>query len=319
MALRTILSIDGGGIKGALPALVLAYIEKQTGKRIADCFDLIAGTSTGGILSLALTATDSKGVLKYTADDVFDMYKDHGKDIFSRSALRSIFSIGGIVSEKYSDEGIVKVLKRFFTESATLNTCHTKTFVTTYDIENRTPLFLKSWKADTKNTLLWQAARGTSAAPTYFEPAKVKVNGLDRILIDGGVYVNNPSLSASIEAKKLFPDDDLLVVSIGTGQNTRSIPYESAKDWGDAQWVVPLLDIMFDGQSAVTDYQLSQVPNVKMFRFQTRLNIASDSMDDVSDDNISKLKKQATKLIVDCQQSLDELCDILKQSPTRAD
>lgn len=310
--MRKILSIDGGGIKGALPALVLEHIEFQTGKKIAECFDLICGTSTGGILALATSATDLCGNLKFTATDIFKMYADHGKEIFSKSTLRDLITIGGVIDQKYADDGIRKILKEYLTETALLSSCYTKTFVTTYDIENRTPLFLKSWKDDTCNTLMWQAARGTSAAPTYFEPARVDINGVRHILIDGGVYINNPAMSAYVEAKKLFPGEELLIVSLGTGQNVRPLKYDDVKDWGEAQWISPLIDVIFDGQSSVVDYQINELMDAKFFRFQTRLDIASDSMDDASDLNINKLKQQADKLIAERQADLNSVCTMLK-------
>lgn len=88
--MKKILSIDGGGIRGLIPALVLAEIEQATGKRISELFDLIVGTSTGGILALALNIKDTNGKAKYSAEDLTKIYLERGKNVFDKSLLRSM-------------------------------------------------------------------------------------------------------------------------------------------------------------------------------------------------------------------------------------
>ena len=113
--------------------------------------------------------------------------------------------------------------------------------VTSYDIQNRRTVFIKSWHADHALALRCsEAARATSAAPTYFEPANLQWADENRTLIDGGVYMNSPAVSAYAEARKLFPDEPIAMLSLGTGELTRPIPYEEARTWGSASWVLSL-------------------------------------------------------------------------------
>ena len=98
-----VLSIDGGGIRGLIPALVLAEIERRTGRRIADLVDMIAGTSTGGILACALAKPDP-----LPAAEVASLYVEEGPRIFDRSLLKQITSLGGYLDERYSDTGLVR-------------------------------------------------------------------------------------------------------------------------------------------------------------------------------------------------------------------
>ena len=101
--MKKVLSIDGGGIRGLIPALVLAEIEKQKSKPVSELFDLLAGTSTGGILSLGLVRSDGEGKAKYSAEKLAEIYQKRGKEIFSRSLWKGISSMGGLVDEKYSE------------------------------------------------------------------------------------------------------------------------------------------------------------------------------------------------------------------------
>src|SRR5215211_5689037 len=97
-----VLAIDGGGIRGLIPALVLAEIERRTGRRIAALFDLIAGTSTGGILACALGRPDAM-----PAERVAAVYVEEGPRIFHRSLLKRITSVEGYLDERYDDRGLV--------------------------------------------------------------------------------------------------------------------------------------------------------------------------------------------------------------------
>jgi patatin-like phospholipase/acyl hydrolase len=104
--MKRVLSIDGGGIRGLIPALVLAEIESKTGKAIADSFDLIAGTSTGGILALGFSKDNGNGKPQYMANDLAGIYQSHGKEIFSRSLWKGVSSVGGLTDELYPHKGL---------------------------------------------------------------------------------------------------------------------------------------------------------------------------------------------------------------------
>ena len=169
--------------------------------------------------------------------------------------------------------------------------------VTSYDIQNRRTVFLKSWIADHQALLCRDAARATSAAPTYFEPKPLDTGDVASVLIDGGIFMNSPSVSAYAEARKLFPEDPIAVLSLGTGELTRPIAFEEARTWGSALWVMSLLDCMFDGVSKAADHQMQLFLGERYQRLQTTLETASDDMDDASEENIRNLKHTARELI----------------------
>lgn len=368
-----VLSIDGGGIRGIIPAILLAEIEKRTNMQTFEMFDLIAGTSTGGILALGLTKRadqDSLNKAKYSAEDLVSFYKNEGKYIFHqeenivdkvleqtfqffRESLQHLpkslhlpeIDINNIRGPKFTSVGREQVLTRYLGETA-MNQALKEVMITSYDTELRTPIFFTSNEAAEKlgsnfrkickNFTMLQAAMATSAAPTYFSPYRVDKPKSHIMpvpeennyysLVDGGVFANNPTALAIMEAiishrkshhERLFLDD-ILVVSLGTGSLTRKFYYEQIKDWGLLSWVEPILNIVFDGQSEAVSCQLEQLlpeseGNPKQFfRFQALLEEANDDIDDVDDTNILQLESLAKQIIKDKNEDLENLCNILK-------
>lgn len=316
-----VLSIDGGGIRGIIPAMVLAEIEDRTAKPICELFDLIAGTSTGGILALGLTKPDSNGKPEHTAANLARLYEKEGKKIFPQSIFSSIRSLK---DEKYPSEGIESVLEQYFGETR-LREALTDVLISSYDIELRRPYFFKSKKAKLepkrRDFLMKKVARATSAAPTYFEPLKLETNDLSDYypLIDGGVYANNPAMCAYVEARTTYPDaTDFIVVSLGTGELTARLPYDKVKNWGLLEWAQPILNVTFDGVSDTVHYQLQQLLAAdsdpqRYFRLQIRLPDRGDRMDDASPENIRLLKQQAQE-IIDQSDALKTVCRLLSAS-----
>ena len=318
MSQRTrILSIDGGGIRGMIPALVLAELEKRAGKPVADLFDLVAGTSTGGILACGLTIPGAGGRPRYAANELIALYEQEGPNIFDRSLLKRITSLEGIIDERYPTHPLRSILERYFGK-ARLREALTRVLVTAYEIERRTPWFFRSERAKADASYdfpMAEVALATSAAPTYFEPAKLAVPGAPTdyfALIDGGVFAVNPGMCAWAEARALGLPDDTVVLSLGTGSLIRRIPYDEAKDWGLIQWAQPILDVVFDGSSDTVDYQLGQVIGEdRRFRLQTTLETASDDMDDVSEENLRNLRLEGENLIERESAQLDAVLKLL--------
>jgi uncharacterized protein len=294
-----VLSIDGGGIRGIVPALVLAEFERRTGKPAAELFDLIAGTSTGGILACALAKPEA-----LSAERLVDLYEQEGPNIFDRSVWQRIHSVGGLIDEKYDDEGLEEALGRYLGDARLRDTV-TDVLIPSYDTERRRPEFFKSAKAredPSRDFALRAVARATSSAPTYFEPALIG----DRPLIDGGVFAVNPGMCAVAEVLRYQPGAEIVLISLGTGQLTRPFPYAKVKEWGLIEWARPLIDVVFDGASDVVDYQLTQLLGEQhFFRFQTELTSASDDLDNATEENLRALRLTGERLISERERDLD--------------
>jgi uncharacterized protein len=288
-----LLAIDGGGIRGLIPALVLAEIERRTGRRMADLVDMIAGTSTGGIIACALARPEP---LPATA--IATLYEEEGPAIFDRSLLKQIASLGGLTDERYSDRGLVRVLERHLGDTP-MTAATVPLLLTAYDTEARGLHFLRSEGSGSDASMV-DAAHATSAAPTYFEPVRIG----DATLIDGGVFAVNPSLCAFGE---LGGKLDLLL-SLGTGEHTRRLPYDKVKDWGQLEWARPLIDVVFDGSADAVDFQLEHLLGGRYVRLQTMLNEASDDLDDASAPNLAALRREAERLIDARNAEIDDVC-----------
>jgi predicted acylesterase/phospholipase RssA len=291
-----VLAIDGGGIRGLIPALVLAEIERRTGRRIAGLVDLIAGTSTGGILACALSRPDP-----LPAAEIAGLYEQEGPKIFDRSLLKTITSAGGYLDELYSDAGLVAALKRYLGD-ARLADATTPVMLTAYDLEAREAVLLRS--GDGGALSMVDAAHATSAAPTYFEPVRLG----PRTLVDGGVCAVNPAMTAYAEVAGRTLD---VLASLGTGEHTRPLPYGKVKDWGKLAWAQPIIDVVFDGSADTVDAQLARLAGTRYVRLQTRLDEASDALDDASAGNLAALRREAGRLIAARDADIDALCSTL--------
>jgi|SRR5476651_659743 patatin-like phospholipase/acyl hydrolase len=303
MAIVTVLAIDGGGIRGAIPAAFLNRLEQETGRSAADLFDYIAGTSTGGILALGLGLNRPDRQKPYSAADLLSLYLNEGSRIFSRGLLHRIFALDNLKGPKYPEDGVDEVLKKYFAGTH-LSDARTNLLVTSYEIERRCPFFFRSWQAQAAKTHDfdgWQVARSTSAAPTYFPPFRAQAaDGATYSLIDGGVYANNPALCAWVEARDRHPDAEIVTVSLGTGNESKKVSYDDAKNWGLVGWAPHLIDIIFDGVSDTVDVELDEMLNTggkqNHYRFQTEIQGGQQDLDNTDQVNVKSLQNLGEQL-----------------------
>ena len=368
-----ILSLDGGGIRGVVAAKMLSLIERQIKQPLNEYFDLITGTSTGSILATAIATGRS-------SEEIVELYRRKSSIIFpyrSRFSLKRIELLikHGISAPKYSNRGLIEVLKDIFGETTIFDIPSPLLLIIAYDTIERKPIIFKSWRQDKGygNIPLWETCVSSASAPTYFPAHQLEktingnvykasidtiyfdedtssandvyTNALVRITsgpgrgqtrkikkyigrsrkaiidkpwkqvpnqtsiysiktifsaIDGGVTANNPSTCAVAEALRLgYSLDDITVLSIGTGDRTRIIPFEKVHHWGLIQWAQPIIGVAFDGSADVCEYVTYQMIQSRLLRLQFRLDREltgkrlSDDIDDISEENINNLIEAA--------------------------
>ena len=300
-AVVKILSIDGGGVRGVIPAVLVAKIEEQMGEPITDIFDLFVGTSTGGLITLFVNIQEN-GRQKYSGKEVIQMYSDLSNQIFKNPVLRQVRTLKGIIGSKYSAKPLDDLLNKYF-DNLKLSDMRKPVVVTSFDFK-RNEAFLfstkmaKEWPA-MFNLYVKDAARATSAAPTYFKPLDLKLSsGADLTLVDGGITANNPGLIGLMEAKKLWPNASrYVIVSLSTGKSVEVPKVKSNGIFagGVVHVLQPTINGMFEGQSQISNDVLKTLmksgDEKSFFRIDAIVSKDHAGMDIVTKDNIDYLKK----------------------------
>jgi patatin-like phospholipase/acyl hydrolase len=280
-----VLSIDGGGIRGVVPAVIMQRLAATAGlEDFLDRADLIAGTSTGGLLALGL----ARGL---DLEAIRGLYVDRGPEIFDDTWWDDLLDLGKLRGADYKTAPMRRVLKEVLGEDTTLGQLEKHVLITAFDLDNehgndrkrtwKPKLFhnLRGRNSD-RSELAWKVGLYTAAAPTFFP----SVDGY----VDGGVYAANPSMCglAQTQDRRYFdppvPLDDLVLLSLGTGT---SLLYIRGKvhDWGYAQWIKPLISLMLDGSTGIADYQCHQMLRERYHRlapvFPPDVSIPMDDVD----------------------------------------
>lgn len=342
--LKRILSLDGGGIRGILTSKVLEALEEKLNEaytkkngaprekpiRLGEYFDMVAGTSTGGILTCLLLCPSEADPTypRFSAKQAVDLYLKNGAQIFKPTWHGRLPGfLEGIGGSKFGDMSMEDVLKSYLKETK-LSQMMKPCLITSYDIQERQAVFFTSHdalKKENRDFLLWQVCRSTSAAPTYFPPATARA-GDDFLLhtIDGGLFANNPTMCAFIEALKIFRDetkhligaDRIMIVSIGTGEIKTKYLFEQARKWGVLRWVKPIIDIMMTAVSETVDYQLMKLFKTidcadQYYRIMPDLGDANPAMDDISSKNLEDLRQAGIKTANLNEDKLDKIANML--------
>ncbi|XP_073103425.1 patatin-like protein 2 isoform X1 [Elaeis guineensis] len=337
--LITILSIDGGGIRGIIPAIILSFLESELQKldgedaRIADYFDVISGTSTGGLVTAMLTAPDDDNRPLFAAKDIESFYKVQSPKIFPQYGgilapiTRMVRALWG---PRYNGNYLHKLIGENL-GSMRLDQTLTNVVIPTFDAKRLHPTIFSSYEVKGKSTLNAQLSDiciGTTAAPTYlpahyFETKDTKGNVREFHLIDGGVAANNPALIAIGEVTKevykgnpdYFPYKPMdyrkfLLISLGTGSAKVEERYTAkrASKWGVLGWLLsggstPLVDVFMQSSADIVDIHISVV--FQALRSESNyLRIEDDtlsgtisSVDVSTKDNLEDLVKRGKQLL----------------------
>lgn len=315
-----ILSLDGGGIRGIISAYWLDKLKSKLQSPLYEYFDLITGTSTGSILASAI-ALDTP----LEENSFVDFYKKHGANIFNPHSSLASFSwmLPSVLKPKYDSDILKEILKNVFSSGVTMSHCKKKLIIPTYDVFSRQPVWLRSYDQNKDQTPIWEACAASSAAPVYFSAHVIKSGHAEQYMIDGGVVANNPSACALAEAIKIMEKsnfretEDILLISLGTGNLVRPISKDDALNWGAIHWARPLLDVLFDGSSCSVNFICKQIlSNDMYYRMQVELRGANDDLDDASDENLQSLVNIADSYISagDGLEKFEKIVSILEKN-----
>ena len=222
-----------------------------------------------------------------------------------------------VVRPKYSPDSLQAALEQFFQDTE-FQTALTPLLISSYDLQGQIPFFFKSHRIASDPTFNWkltEIARATSAAPTFFPPFHLTTDNKDYALVDGGIFVNNPSMAAYAEARSIYPDaTEIIVVSVGTGDRQDQITYASAKEWGLLGWAKQIVPVFMDSVSEAVDYELRSIPGCTYYRLQVpHLQEASSEMDNVDPVNLTHLQTIAKEYAASISDVLASICAKLQE------
>ncbi|HLP49637.1 MAG TPA: patatin-like phospholipase family protein [Chitinophagales bacterium] len=336
--IKSILSIDGGGIRGIIPALVLVELERILQQKTNDAnaravqhFDLFAATSSGAILASILLFPDESGSKpKFSAQDAVQLYIEHGAAIFHTSPLSKLLAKVGLLSEKFSPNNMEQIFASYFGEtkiSQLLKPC----LITSYNIELRKAHFFRQHvarqKGNSKDFYVRDACRATCAAPSYFPPAEIYSLSKTRYpLIDGGIVANDPILAAIIESARISGVDNpskKIVLSLGTGINSTAYHYDVMRNRSAIRTVPYLLDMMMSSSSEISQFiakeifKTNKLSNHYLRITPTNLSSIDENIDNASSKNIDKIKALGERLATENSEAIERLVETLLENENK--
>ena len=277
MSNKYLLSLDGGGVRELATVTFLANLEKALGEPLYKKFDFFIGTSAGAITAMALSIAKMKG------DNLLELWSD---ETFERILDSSLWDskLGLMqINPKYDGKGKTQVLTEYF-GNLKLGDASGDLAIVSYDIEERKPLLLTSY--GNANISAIDAGHASSAAPIYYPTARVG----NRDLIDGGIVANNPVLHGYAEVRKLYPNSNVKILSVGTGLNKRPLKGKASQKWGLIGWLMhDLFGLMLESS---LDHEIAtEIIGKDYIRVNSPLGKVNRRLDDNNKRNLDNIRK----------------------------
>ena len=333
-----VLAVDGGGVRGILPVRVLVALEEMTGRRTADLFDILVGTSIGGIGILALMRPDTDGSPMWTARDLLVEYSTRAAEIFPDTSLswpQSMQQLSEMIrrpsptaallgsnprlgNARYDPAGLIEILTGQL-GGAMLSDALRHTIVTSYDVRSQQPVLFDSNEVRERrqqDVPMITAARATSAAPTFFPPmVDTDASGEERLLVDGGVFANNPALLGyqAARASGATPDE-IALVSLGTGLHGPNTSLNRAEYMGSSWFRLAqsLMQSAQVGNVAVIDSFFRTIIGDHYWRFDAPLTgPINHDMDNTSAEHVRWLDTAGKAMVGERVADLNQLAEVL--------
>lgn len=295
-----ILSIDGGGVRGIIPAVVLEKLQQELNQPIHEIFDFLAGSSTGGIIAIALASPGEHNQARLTPTDMVNLYITNSKTIFSSSTAHFVRNLGGLIGPRYETRGLQMLLDHNL-GTVRLSQSLVPLLVTGYHIEGESGIEFFSEDAKEfpfdKDCMMKDVAMATAAAPAYFDSIDIPFPwGTLRNIADGGLYKHNPALLAYVSAKKMYPNRKIEVYSLGTGRISAESLDSELKGRGLLQWIMPILGHLQLGGSEADSSLLEKLLNTdgeqNYFRIDVKVDQKHSRMDKTSNETLRYLYRK---------------------------
>lgn len=332
-----VLTIDGGGILGIVPAMMLNALERKLQQhsnnpeaRLVDYFDFFAGTSTGGIITALLLTPDEQNPdrPRYSTADIVGFYSEQGPSIFKSTWLRRTLGSIGFASDRYEVTELERLLQHYLGE-VKLSQLLKPSLIPAYNLELATTYFFCSHDhaghvEPARDFLVRDVCRATSAAPSYFEPATFfSDSNVHHACVDGGVFANNPTLCAIAEVGKTeehYTPINMRLLSLGTGKVRPTFRLRAFQKRIALLNIPSLIQIMMGGVAETTHHIVKNVfSNLKVSDNYLRLDpdmpdAKVGAMDNARPENIQRLRAITEQFIDQKASDIDRWAKYLVQS-----
>ncbi len=301
-----VLSVDGGGVKGIIPSVLLAYIEKELEQHSAKIFKVMGGTSTGSIITTGLNIADEFGYPKFPASLLVEMYKEESSIIFYRSFWDKVLNPLGVTGPFYENTGLKSTLSKYFGDIK-LSSLLNPIVIPAWDITYRQPLLFSSRLAIESldfDYLCRKIVQGSCSAPGYFKPTRLRISDKEKInVMDGVFWAISPARLVYQEALKTYPDADIRVVSLGCGEALERLSNREVTEMGSLGWMNVAPNNLVLGQQEEVDLWMDRELNSdsearRYYRIQPKLDPAHRGLDDASPKNLAYLEKKGHEIIL---------------------
>ena len=322
----TVLSIDGGGMYGILPANILKVLEDRTGQPISKLFDVMVGTSTGALLVSGLTIPNKKHKPRYTAAQLIELYNSDGAKIFKQSFWHSVRTLRGLIGPRFSDKNIDRLVNKLFGKKMRLSQLLSHVIIPCGSLFDETPFWFSSYAAKLnkqKDFYVHDVVEAAVSALSFFPPHRfVNISGdWHNYGIDAGLFINNPTLQAYLDAKALYPHHKYLIVSLGCGRNPPLKAFKNYHEFdhsGLINSLIPMLKGSMGYHAEQTEYQMRMLMKEKSaaivgyFRFNIKLKTHQRAFDG-SKKNLNKINSLAGLMVRQNQDYLNSLVQMLNR------
>ena len=321
-----VLVVDGGGIYGITPLMIMNYWEQKTGKPMKELFDFFIGTGSGAVIVSAINIPGENEKPKYSSADMIKVYQNFCKKIFEIPFINRILTLNGILAPLLSEENLNKEYLNFFGNHLTFGSLLSKVAITAYDIERTKSVILKSWLCNETVSRYLVADIFTIAtdSPHLFSPVILKdFNHQEQsALVAGFLFATNPSLEAIKEAYDLYPNAKrFVVVHLGTGigpSNFYQLNANAIQTWGMLDWYKPIMKILFQSQDIFINDSINITQefgeSIKLEYYDLNRKIYSPSPLNTSNEHFKRITERANVYIQEQQQRLDDIAQELMRA-----
>ena len=309
MKKKRYLAMDGGGTKAIVPLVYLSYLEYQLNTPIVKIFDIMAGSSSGGILATALALPHPEDYMlpreekrpKFTVNEIMGLYLDMSRKVFDCNLGNSIKNLWGLLGPRYDSSRLSDFLDEEY-DGTKARELLTEVMTTAYDLDKQAPSAFNSQSDEHKDLLVKDLVMATTAAPTYFTPHNIKNMGR---YVDGAIFAPTPAIWLLMGLERLFssqPEDlakeieNTTLVSIGTSSLDSNVSkrYDGAENWGLIKWVLQVFEIFDDGVTDTIDKQISALLKDNSYRLDVKVTDKEDlSLDSTDPERLSSLYELA--------------------------